>query len=51
MFHAVMNSLLNLLPSERSDAAGLIVHSLVLLLVIVVGLCRSGKGKTGGDLK
>lgn len=51
MFHALMNVLLNILPSDRSPAAGLIVHSLVLLLVIIVGLRRSLKGKTGGDLK
>ncbi len=37
MFHGIMNSLLNVLPSDRSDTAGFIVHALTLLLVIVVG--------------
>jgi len=41
MFHAVMNSLLNVWPSERSDAAGLIVHGLALVLIAVVGLRMS----------
>ena len=38
MFHAVANTLLNVLPSDRSDPAGLIVHLLALLLIVV--LCR-----------
>jgi len=37
MFHGIMNSLLNVLPSDRSDTAGLIVHALTLLLIIVGG--------------
>jgi membrane protease YdiL (CAAX protease family) len=41
MFHGVANILLNTLPFEGSDAEGLIVNALVLLLVIVVGLRRS----------
>lgn len=41
MFHAVANILLNVLPSDRSHAAGLIVHVLALLLIVVVGLRTS----------
>jgi membrane protease YdiL (CAAX protease family) len=38
MFHAVANILMNVLPSDRSEAAGLIVHLLALSLIVV--LCR-----------
>ncbi len=41
MFHAVMNTLLNLLPSDWSDAAGLTVHVLLLGLIAFVGLRTS----------
>jgi len=41
MFHGVMNSLLNVLPSERSENAGFIVHVLFLLLTLVVCLRMS----------
>lgn len=41
MFHGVANVLLNTLSFEGSDAGGLIVNALVLLLVIVFGLRRS----------
>lgn len=41
MFHGVMNSLLNVLPSERSETAGLIVHTLLFLLTVVVFLRMS----------
>jgi len=35
MFHAVMNSVLNVLPSNESELAGLLVHTLTLLLIVV----------------
>lgn len=41
MFHGVMNSLLNILPSDRSENSGFIVHTLLLLLIGVVGLRMS----------
>jgi len=41
MFHGVANILLNTLPVEGGDAAGVIVHTIALLLIIVVGLRRS----------
>jgi membrane protease YdiL (CAAX protease family) len=41
MFHGIMNSLLNVLPSERSETAGLIVHILLLLLTVVIFLRMS----------
>jgi membrane protease YdiL (CAAX protease family) len=37
-FHAVANTLLNVFPSDRSHVAGLIVHAVALLLIVVVGL-------------
>jgi len=36
MFHAVMNSALNVLPSGESELAGLIVHILTLLLIVAI---------------
>ena len=41
MFHGIANVLLNTLPIEGSDAAGLIVHAIAFLLIIVVGFRRS----------
>ncbi len=41
MFHAVMNTLLNVLPSDWPDAAGLIVHVLALALIALIGLHKS----------
>lgn len=41
MFHAVMNTLLNLLPSDWSDTTGLTVHVLLLALIAFVGLRAS----------
>lgn len=41
MFHGVANCLLNVLPGERSEAAGLTVHTVMLLLIVLVGLRRS----------
>ncbi len=40
MLHAVMNSVLNILPSSESELGSLLVHILVLLLIVVVGRHR-----------
>jgi membrane protease YdiL (CAAX protease family) len=50
MFHAFANCLLNILPSNQSDAAGLIVHILALLLVGVVGLYTAKSLSIPSDL-
>jgi len=50
MFHGVANILLNTFPFEGSDAAGLIVHVLALLLIVVVGLYRAKSSRITSDL-
>jgi membrane protease YdiL (CAAX protease family) len=50
MFHGAANILLNTLHFEGSDAAGLIVHTIALLLIIVVGLRRSKSFRITSDL-
>jgi len=37
MFHAAMNSVLNVLPSSESEWEGFLVHILTLLLIVVLG--------------
>ncbi len=49
MFHGVANILLNTLTFESSEAVGLIVHVLALLLIVVVGLYRAKSSQTPSD--
>jgi hypothetical protein len=49
MFHGVANILLNTLSFKSSEAVGLIVHVLALLLIVVVGLYRAKSSQSPSD--